>query len=323
MTRDALAPVLGYLQRSGAIASDFAPVSEQLPPQLQDYQNYLLRERSLTSGTVEQYLAVARRLLVAQDLRVSKDIARLGPRDILDFVLVDCQRYSTGTAKHHVTALRAFLRYLHITGQLTHDLSTVVPSVARRRLTGLPRGLDSHEVSGLLATCDRRTPAGRADYALLVLLVRLGLRCCEVAALELEDIDWRQGQITIRGKGREERLPLPEDVGQSLARYLRVRRHDVDDRHVFLRRRAPMGPLSVGALKVIVRTHLRKAGISPPQPHRLRHTAATQMLCQGASLDQIAQVLRHHSVDTTAIYAKVNRHQLHELSQPWPEVDHA
>jgi site-specific recombinase XerD len=162
---------------------------------------------------------------------------------------------------------------------------------------------------------------GRKDFVLLLLLVRLGLRCCEVAALEFEDINWRQGEITIRGKGQEERLPLPDDVGQALTRYLQIR-HSTEDRHVFLRSKAPTGPLSSGAINVIVRKHLIEAAISPPRPHRLRHTAATQMLRQGATLDQVAQVLRHRSLATTVIYAKVDHDRLSALSQPWPAVAH-
>lgn len=323
MTRAALAPILGFLQRCNAIpALDFAPAQEPLTPLLQDYEDYLLRERSLNDSTVQNYLSVARRFLADGSTQESRDIASLGPRDMIKFIHADVQRYSTGTAKLHVTALRAFLRYLHVTGQTVSDLSTLVPSVAHWRLGGLPRGLEPQEIRRLLATCDRRTQSGRTDFAMLFLLVRLGLRCCEVAALELEDIDWRQRWITLRGKGREERLPLPEDVVQALIRHLKAPRPDINDRHVFLRRRAPMGPMSAGAIRARVQQHLRQAGISPPLPHRLRHTAATRMLHQGASLDQIAQVLRHHSVDTTAIYAKVDRNQLRDLSQPWPEVNH-
>lgn len=323
MTRAALVPILGYLQRCGAVSSlDFTSAHEQLSALLEDYHNYLLRERSLTGGTAREYLAVAQRFLAIPGTRKPINVARLSPPEVVAFILGDSQRYSRGTTKLHVTAVRAFLRYLYLTGQISVDLSKGVPSVAGWRLAGLPRCLEPNEVRRLLATCDRRTQAGRTAFALFVLLVRLGLRCCEVATLELEDIDWRQGQITIRGKGREECLPLPEDVGQALIHHLQVRRRDGDDRHVFLRRRAPIGPLSADAIQALVRTHLRKAGISPPHPHRLRHTAATQMLRQGASLDQIAQVLRHRSTDTTAIYAKVDHNQLRELSQPWPEVDH-
>lgn len=322
MSRAALAPILSYLRRCGAVpASDLGPAQEQLPTALQDYHNYLSRERALTDSTTRHYLAVAQRLLVIRGSRPI-DVAGLAPPDVLAFIQRDSKRYSTGTAKLHVTAVRAFLRYLYVTEQIARDLSTMVPSIAGWRQTGLPRGLKANEVQRLLATCDRRTHTGRTDFALLLLLIRLGLRCCEAAALELNDIDWRQGQITIRGKGCEERLPLPEDVGQALIRHLRVRPRDVDDRHVFLRRRAPMAPWTVGALKRIVRNRMYKAGISPPHPHRLRHTAATRMLNRGASLDQVAQVLRHRSVDTTAIYTKVDHRRLRELCQPWPEVDH-
>lgn len=323
MTPAALDPILGYLQRCGAIpVLDFASAQEQLPTLLLDYNNYLLQERSLTRGAARQYLDVAQRFLAVHRTSDSMDVTRIGQADVIAFILDQARRYSIGTTQLSVTALRAFLRYLHVTGQISVDLSQGVPGVAGWRLAGLPQGLKPNEVRQLLATCDRRTHAGRTAFALLLLLMRLGLRCCEVAALELEDIDWRQGQMTIRGKGKEECLPLPEDVGQALIAHLQVRRRDVDDRHVFLRRRAPMGRLGSGAIKAMVKKHMSKAAISPPHPHRLRHTTATEILNKGASLDQVAQVLRHASVDTSAIYAKVDLNRLRELSQAWPEVDH-
>ena len=288
-----------------------------LAPLLQGYKDYLLSERAINSSVANHYLAVAKRL--SEDCFQHTAVHELDTQNIVSFVLKESRRFSIGTTKLSVSALRSFLHYLYIKGDIPKDLALAVPAVAGQRHTGLPKGLQAGEVQQLLRTCDRRTHLGREHYALLLLLVRMGLRCCEVAALTFEDINWRQGEIIIRGKGQEERLPLPVDMGDALARYLQTRQ-SYQDRHLFLRSKAPRGPLSTGAIKMIVRKHLMQAGVSPPRPHRLRHTAASQMLRQGASLDQIAQVLRHHSLESTVIYAKVDHARLRTLIQPWPEV---
>jgi site-specific recombinase XerD len=286
---------------------------------LHDYAGYLVHERALTVGVVRQYRDSARRFLDSCFAQSLVRLDQLVAQDAITFLLDYSRHYSVGTSKLMATALRSFLRYLHVEGLVTDDLSGAVPAVAGWRLVGLPKGLDDVEVKRLLRTCDRRTYLGRRSYALLLLMVRLGLRQCEAAALTLDDIDWLHGEITVRGKGREEHLPLPPDVGEALARYLRsIRPHPLDQRHVFPRIHAPHGPLSNGGIGAIVGKHLRQAGVHPPQSHRLRHTAATQMLRHGASLDNIAQVLRHRSHDTTAIYAKVDRQALKAVEQPWP-----
>ncbi len=322
VTRRALYPTLNCLENCGAIGSLKLLVPEPLEPTLQDYKDYLLHERSITIEAADQYVVVAQRLLKDCFSTIPIELARLNAQNIVSFVLSESRRFSVGTTKLRVTALRSFLHFLYIKGEISVDLATVVPAIAGQRYSNLPQGLQPSETRQLLQTCDRRTHAGREHYAQLILLVRMGLRCCEVSALELGDINWQQGEVTIRGKGQEERLPLPYDVGQALACHLQTRRKVGEDRHIFMQSRVPHGPLSTASIKGIVKRHLVKAGISPSRPHRLRHTAATQMLRQGASLDQIAQVLRHHSLATTVIYARVDHDRLRALSQPWPEVDH-
>jgi len=185
--------------------------------------------------------------------------------------------------------------------------------------TTLPRGLTSKQVAGLMASCDRRRGIGRRDYAILVLLVRLGLRAAEVAALRLDDIDWRAGEIVVRGKGRtEERLPLPPDVGAAIAAYLRRSRPRRPEREVFLRVCAPIRGLAPQGVAEVVRAASERAGLGNFGSHRLRHTAGTQMLRAGASLPEVAQVLRHRTIATTTIYAKVDHLALRELAAPWP-----
>jgi integrase/recombinase XerD len=192
--------------------------------------------------------------------------------------------------------------------------------VAGWRGAGLPKALPAGHVAALVASCVRDSAAGKRDFAVLVLLARLGLRACEVAALRLDDIDWRAGEIVIRGKGRrDERMPLPADVGEALAGYLHSgRQAGAGLRTVFVRACAPAGPLSAGAVKAIVRRACRRAGLAEAGAHRLRHTAAVQMLRAGSPLAEIGQVLRHRSAATTAIYAKADHAALAALALPWP-----
>jgi integrase/recombinase XerD len=247
------------------------------------------------------------------------DVARISPSDISSFILCEARRWSIGTAKRTVTALRSLLRYLHLQGAISVDLSAAVPAVAGYRLAGLPKALDPDQVKGLLRSVDRRTPLGRRDYAVLLLMVRLGLRACEVAALDLEDVHWGQGEMTIRGKGgRQDTLPLPQDVGQALADYLRRARPSTTCRGLFLSAVAPHRRITLSAVKGTVRRAGKRIGLARLGTHRLRHTAATRMLQGGASLPEIAQVLRHRSLATTVIYAKVDRESLRPLCRPWP-----
>ena len=222
-----------------------------------------------------------------------------------------CRQVSTRAAERLATGLRSFLGFALVEGLISMPLAGAVPSVARWSGAGLPRGLTSKQIAALLASCDQRRAMGRRDYAILVLLLRLGLRAAEVSALRLDDIDWRAGEIVVRGKGRtEERLPLPPDVGSAIAAYLRRGRPRRPEREVFLRACAPLRGLSPDGVGEVVRAASERAGLGSFGSHRLRHTAGTQMLQAGASLPEVAQVLRHRTVATTAIYAKVDHHAL-------------
>lgn len=304
--------ILSYLASIRAI--EWQPDADRrlACPLLQRYVQYLTTERRLTASTVRQYATTAARFLDAQ-----ADVRRLTAAHVTDFVLRESRRYSIGTTKLTVSALRAFLRYLHVAGEIDADRTGAVPPVAGWRLAGLPPEVPATDVAPLLAGCNRRTAVGRRDYAVILLLARLGLRAVEAATLTLDDLRWADGEIVIRGKGSESRLPLPQDVGQALVAYVRVRGRG-PTRGLFLRVRAPQGGLSVAGIQAIVAAACRRARVAPIGPHRLRHAVATTMLCQGASLTQIAQVLRHRSVDTTAIYAKVDTPRLRPLARPWP-----
>ena len=310
-----LAPLLGYLRDAGAV-----PVGEQPAPctaadaLLERYRMYLLAERGLVASTAGYYLAEARLFLAA-----APDLGSLTAAGVSDFVRQQCRARSTAKAKILVTALRSLLRFLHVDGVIAEPLACAVPAVAGWRGGSLPRALGRDQVTRLLESCDQSAVTGRRDLAVLTLLARLGLRAAEVAALELGDIDWRAGELVIRGKGRRaERLPLPADAGAAVAGYLRGGRAPGQCRSVFLSARAPYGGVSAGAVKAIVRSACRRAGLPPAGAHRLRHTAATEMLRAGSPLAEVGQVLRHRAASTTAIYAKVDHDALRELARPWP-----
>jgi integrase/recombinase XerD len=240
--------------------------------------------------------------------------------EVRGFVVEVCPRLGRRAAQLTVVALRALLRFLHLEGVLERSLAGAVPSVAGWRLSGLPKRLEPGAVDALLDSCDRSAVIGLRDLAILTVLARLGLRAGEVAALSLEDIDWRAGELIVRGKGaRSERLPLPDDVGEAIVGYLRDGRPaTAQDRAVFVRVRAPHHRLSPGGVTFVVRAAARRAGLGLVHAHRLRHTAASEMLRCGATLPEVGQVLRHRHASSTAIYAKVNREALRQIARPWP-----
>jgi site-specific recombinase XerD len=208
---------------------------------------------------------------------------------------------------------------LFLAGRIHCQLAGAVPMVAHWGAGSLPRALSQQAVAGLLASCDTATLGGRRDRAILVLLARLGLRAGEVAGLELDDLDWRAGEVLVRGKGsRRERLPLPADVGQALVAYLHGGRPRVGCRKVFLRLNAPVEGLTVPAVTAVVYRACARAGLPRAGAHRLRHSAASAMLAGGGTLTEVGQVLRHARLQTTAIYAKIDQAALRSLARPWP-----
>jgi len=219
-----------------------------------------------------------------------------------------------------VSGLRSFLRFCFVEGLVEADLSQAALVVRGRRCSSLPRGISRADAQALLGACDRRSVLGRRDYAVIIVLLRLGLRRGEVAALTLDDIDWRAGELVVRGKGgREDRLPLPVDVGEAITSYLRRGRPASGRREVFLRARAPFEPIAPGTVSSTVRRACRRAGIAEVGAHRLRHTMACEMVAAQVPLERIGQVLRHRSLQSTAIYARVDLDQLRLLAAPWPQ----
>jgi site-specific recombinase XerD len=316
----ALVPLLGYLRGLSVApeAPDAAPAT-RAEALLDRWQYYLITERGLGPATARDYAAKARAFVAGRETAGGLDLAGLTAAEVTAFVLAACPGKPKGTAKLTVTALRSLLGFLHVEGMISEPLGQAVPAVASRRLAGLPGALEPGQVAALLASCDRRMPAGRRDLAMLTLLARLGLRAGEVAALSLDDIDWRAGEIMVRGKGRrDERLPLPADAGEAIAAYLADGRPQPPGggRQVFLRVRAPHGGLTSGGVTQAVFAAGQRAGIGPVYAHRLRHSAATSMLAAGAPLTEIGQVLRHRRLLSTAIYADVAA--LRVLARPWP-----
>jgi site-specific recombinase XerD len=283
---------------------------------IERYRGFMLDERGLAPDTVTNYV---RPLTVFLAEHSDGALEELDAGDVSRFMTRQCRRLSPRGLERTATSLRSFFRFALIEGLISGPLDKAVPSAARWSVAGLPRGLTPAQVAALLASCDRATPTGRRDYAILVLLARLGLRAAEAAALRLDDIDWRAGEIVVRGKGHtKERLPLPTDVGDALVAYLRRGRPRRPEREVFLRASAPLRGLAPQGLSEVVRAASERAGLGSFGAHRLRHTAGTQMLRGGASLTEVAQVLRHRRVATTAIYAKVDHRVLRTLALPWP-----
>lgn len=315
-----LAPLLGYLRGQGVSPQPVAPAAcTPVQRMVGDYRIYLAQERGLVAGTIRRYVRDAGLFLTEYLARDDGDLGALTPGEVTDFVLRECRRRGPGSARNLVASLRSLLRFCYLQGHTAGQLASAVPAAAGWRGGALPRGVEAGQVSRLLRSCDRRTVMGRRDYAILVLLSRLGLRVGEVAALTLDDIDWRHGEIVIRGKGgRRERLPLPADAGQALAGYLSGGRPALAGRLLFLRVLAPRDGLSPAGIATVVRAACDRAGLPRAGAHRLRHSAASEMLRAGAGLPEVAQVLRHASLATTAIYAKVDRAALRSLARPWP-----
>jgi site-specific recombinase XerD len=324
LTDKALAPLLAYLRELGAIP----PPPPDPPPAgpvaelLERFCAYSMRERGVQEKSARRQADRVRPLLESLASPEGLDLSELDPAVISAFVLDSSRRLSRQAAQGTVAATRSLLGFLHHEGEIERPLSDAVPQVGHWRGQGLPKGLAPKELQKLLDSCDPVTPMGRRDLAILALLSRIGLRAGEVAGLCLEDIDWRGGEILIRGKGRRsERLPLPADVGELVADYLRDGRPaEAEGRAVFIRALAPYRALSASGVTTVVKHASRRAGLGQIFAHRLRHTAATEALRGGATLPQVGQLLRHNRMATTAIYAKVDRERLRTLARPWPEV---
>jgi site-specific recombinase XerD len=321
--RAVLALLLAYLRETNAIAPGVEKQDSGEESRIREaFRQHLASQRGLAATTVRAYLDTAGRFL---DWRFGAQPIELGgicAQDATGFMLEQARRYSAAHTQLIASGLRGFLRFLLQTGAVAMDLAQYVPAPPRRQLSGLPKFMPAEDVERLLQSIDQDGPQGRRDYAIVLLLARLGLRAKEVAALRLEDVDWDAGELAVCGKGGGvERLPLPWEVGEALGRYLRNARPACPTRQVFICLRAPRrGFCNGSAVGTLVRRALARAGLHPPHQgaHLLRHSLATGLLRNGASLAEIGELLRHRDLDTTRIYAKVDGRALGALAPPWP-----
>lgn len=320
----ALNHLLTVLRGQGAIPAEKISVRRLTPVErlTEAYELYLREVRGLAEATIVNYVPFICKFLKDRFGHGPLALSQLCASDVARFVQRQASHLHRKRAKLLTTALRSFFRYARYLGKTKLDLAAAVPAVADWSMSSIPRAIPAEQVRQLLASIDRRTAMGCRDYAILLLLARLGLRSGEVASLELENIDWNAGQLSVRGKsGQRSELPLPAEVGEAIAAYLRRGRPQSTSRRVFLRARAPIrgfrGASGVGS---IVRHRLRRAGLNAPThgAHQFRHGLATQMLRQGASLDEIGEVLGHQNPQTTTIYTKVDLDALRALAMPWP-----
>ena len=317
----ALAPLLSYLHGL-RVAPDpslryaVTPLDEVLD----SYRAFLEGERGLAPGTVDKYARLARVFMTDVAGRDGIVVQELTSGQVTGFMVRYCAELNPWSAKGMVVALRSLLGFLHVAGHISTSLVAAVPSVPGWSQSALPRGLDTMKATALLDSCDRDAAKGRRDYAILVLLARLGLRSIEVANLRLDDIDWRGGELIICGKGNQvEPMPLPTDVGDALADYVQHGRPRSPSRALFLITRAPWNGLTSMGVREVVSTAGKRAGLDGRVgTHRLRHAVACDLLRRGAALTEVAQLLRHRDLRITATYAKVDQAALAALAQPWP-----
>ncbi len=290
----------------------FSPLSEE-------FADWMRLHRGVSEGTLTIYQVVLRPFFD----KCGEHPEYYTPDRLRSFVIGHIGGLSRSRARSMVTALRSLLRFLVAEGRVPAGLVMCVPKVPQWRLASLPRHLEAADVERVVQSCDLASPMGRRDHAILLLLSRLGLRAGDIVAMELDDVDWRQGTLRVLGKGRREvLLPLPQDAGDAMLAYLRQARPTVETSRFFVTAQPPVQPFhGPSSISSIVRRALKHAGISDPPSrgaHLLRHSAATAMLRGGGSLDTIAAVLRHQSSDTTTLYAKVDLSLLQCVAQPWP-----
>jgi integrase/recombinase XerD len=314
-------PILAYLRGIGVVAPADRPRPQgPVDELLASYQRFMVLQRGVLVASARGYAVNVRPFLGRFAGRDGLELGRLDGAAVVAFVVETCPSQSRSSTKRTTKALRSLLRFLHAAGHIDLALANTVPAASGWRLAGLPKRLEPAQVRSLMDGCDPSTVVGRRDFAVLLLLARLGLRAFEVAGLSLDDVDWRAGEIVVRGKhGRADRLPLPVDVGEAIVAYLKDGRPaSAIGRGVFVRVRAPHRSVSRPGVSKIVSDAGFRAGLGRVGAHQLRHTLAAEMLRAGGSLPEIGQVLRHQNPQTTAIYAKVDRDALRRIARPWP-----
>ena len=287
---------------------------------VQAFGEYQRTQRGLAERTVYNSGFIVRQFLAWRATAGAGPLSELRCEELGDFIVHEARRLKPRAMPVTASTVRTFVRFLFLSGVVCRDLSGSVPSAKTSRFGALPAAAGAEGVRALLGSCDRSSPMGRRDYAILLLMVRLGLRANEIARMRLEDLDWRAGELRVRSKGaRRDLLPLPHDVGEAVVDYLRWGRPPSAAREVFLQLRgAPVG-VSRNAVVFVSRRASERAGIAVVGGHRLRHSAATELLRKGASLREVGQILRHDHSTTSAIYAKVDLTVLSSVVRPWSE----
>jgi integrase/recombinase XerD len=311
------------LRKSGRIPPRLSPPA---PADIlvEEFRRHLQQDQGATERTCNHYTYYAREFLAAKFAGAPIELAHLAPRELINFVEEHAMRWRPKTTKLLATSLRSFLRFMQVTGRGDERLVSAVPTVPEWKLSGLPKLVTDAQLQALLASFDRQSAVGQRDLTIALCLCRMALRANEVAQLCIDDIDWRSGTVQILGKSRRASLlPLPSDVGDAIVCYLRHGRPRTSERRVFVRHFMPLGgPIDANAVRSVIRRAFERTGLQVPSKgtHVLRHTAATHMVRAGATLKEVADVLRHRSLDTTALYAKVDLPRLVEVALPWPEV---
>lgn len=319
-TKSALKPLLEFLQAQGVAVPAATKRQEPLDGLMDAYRRWMITQRGLADRTIDRYEKTARRFLRTHATASGCGTELLTGQAVTGFLLAEASRgLAAGSLHGRVAELRSLLRFLYVKGFTDTPLAQAVPPVPGWKGIAVPPRLSAAQVSALLDSCDRDTATGLRDLAMLSLMARLGLRAAEVAGLMLDDLHWRAGELVVRGKARrEDRIPLPADVGDAVSRYLRHVRPSVELRIVFVTVVAPHRPLRPTAVSQTVWRQCRRAGLAPMRAHCLRHALATDLLDRGVRLPEIGQLLRQSDLATTAGYAKVDYAALRELALPWP-----
>jgi integrase/recombinase XerD len=318
-----ITPLLEFLRDAGVIPPpQAAGPDDEVARLAAEFASFLVTERGLRQQTVVRYAESARRFLRSLPAGGDGILAGLDAGAVQAFVIAESGRTGTGALKNRVTAIRSLLRFLHLRGLIPDPLDGAAPAAAGWHRPPLTRKIKPGDVAAILVSCDQDTHAGQRDYAIVVLLARLGLRAGEAAAIQAGDIDWRAGEILIRGKGgRDDRLPLPPDVGAAIAGYCTsARPAGAASRMLFLHSRAPYAPLTSSAVSAVVKRACQRAGLEPASAHQLRHAAATAMRRAGAPLSEVAQLLRHRHDGTTSRYGTIDPDELGPVTSPWPGI---
>lgn len=319
--------LIDFLRKKNCIPQGMRPVSKNksIDECVQKYTLYLSEEKGLRQASIKRGGDIVHRFLFKLFGQKTLSFHELTRDSLLNYINDSYKQYSSKNTQLIASTLRSFTHFLVTNGQVKAEFTGYIPSISSYRAAHLPEFITRNQVSQLLSFCDQNKPSGCRNYAILLLLIRLGLRACEVLRLSLDDINWLQGNIQIQGKGQKLRvLPLPHEVGQAIATYLKNARPHCPDRQVFICSRAPYRALNnVSDISSIVRRALLSAGLSPQHKgaHLLRYTTATEALRCGATLFEVSDLLGHCSIDTTALYTKIDITRLEELAMPWPEIN--